>query len=153
MAVVIRGIVVVLSVPGIVVAVAVAVSVLVSVPFSTPPLLPFSLLLPPNPLVHSHPHPTPLPRLSVSRLRLPHPIPLPHLLFHHHRIRPRKLPPLPRHARRNGKSQGRAQRILLRLFDAGDFLGPGTRGVLSGLGVVAFGVPREVFVFLPAADG
>lgn len=137
MAVVIRGIVGVVSVPGI----AVAVSVSVSLLFPTPPLLPFPLLLPPNPLVHSHPHPTSLPRLPFSRLRLPHCIPLPHFRFHHHRIRPRKLPPLPRHPRRNGKPQRRAQRILLRLFDAGDFLGPGTGGVLSGLGVVAFGVP------------
>lgn len=42
--------------------------------------------------------------------------------------------------------------ILFSLFDATDLFRAGVGGIDSGLRRVAFGIPAEIFVFLPAAD-
>jgi len=140
------------SVPGLAISVAVSSSIPATTPTPLPPpplflphLLP-RVLFRPNPLVHPpllHSHP------SLRILHTLHPT----RPRHNQRIRPRKLCPLTRDPRRNRKPQRCAQRILLRLFYPRDLFGAGARGVLSCLGGVAFGVPGEVFVFLPAADG
>jgi len=147
MAALLRSLAVVFSVPGI----AVSVSVSVSVSFPTPPLAPLPPLIPPDPLIHSHPHLHLLSPLFARKLPF-HPTRL-CIPNYFQRIRPRELRALARNPRRNGKPQRRAQCILFRLFYACDLFGAGAGGVLSGFGVVAFGVPGEIFVFLPAADG
>lgn len=51
------------------------------------------------------------------------------------------------------KPQRLAKRILFGFFDTTDLFCTGGGGFAGGLGPVAFGVPREVFVLLPATDG